>query len=270
MLGKADEAEVLSKYRWLNEKLLLALDGVHYFSSQKIHCEKCNKKQQKDGCITYNHSMVSATLVHPNKGQVLPLPPEFIEPQDGEAKQDCELKAAKRWLTMHGKKYADMNIVILGDDLYSRQPFCESAINTGYDFIFVCKPDSHKALYENLEGLKKLEAIETRIIKRNKESWCCRYINQVAMKDGDDALDVNWCELRVLNREGKQIYYNTFITNQQITRQNVLDIVIAGRTRWKTENELNNTLKNHGYFLEHNYGHGKKHLAELLVNVSYG
>ena len=38
----------------------------------------------------------------------------------------------------------------------------------------------------------------------------------------------------------------------------------AGRSRWKVENETFNTLKNLGYNLEHNYGHGKQHLATVL------
>ena len=39
----------------------------------------------------------------------------------------------------------------------------------------------------------------------------------------------------------------------------------AGRARWKIENETFNTLKNQGYHLEHNYGHGKQHLATVLA-----
>ena len=39
----------------------------------------------------------------------------------------------------------------------------------------------------------------------------------------------------------------------------------AGRSRWKIENENNNTLKTKGYHLEHNFGHGKLHLSSLLA-----
>ena len=39
----------------------------------------------------------------------------------------------------------------------------------------------------------------------------------------------------------------------------------AGRTRWRIENETFNTLKNQGYHFEHNYGHGYKHLGEVLA-----
>jgi hypothetical protein len=48
----------------------------------------------------------------------------------------------------------------------------------------------------------------------------------------------------------------------------VAEIVLAGRTRWKVENENNNTLKTKGYNLEHNFGHGKQHLASFLVTLN--
>ena len=37
----------------------------------------------------------------------------------------------------------------------------------------------------------------------------------------------------------------------------------------KIENENNNVLKNHGYHLEHNFGHGKAHLSNVLFTVRY-
>src|SRR5208337_4274670 len=38
-----------------------------------------------------------------------------------------------------------------------------------------------------------------------------------------------------------------------------------GRARWKIENETFNTLKNQGYHLEHNYGHGEQNLSVVLA-----
>lgn len=39
-------------------------------------------------------------------------------------------------------------------------------------------------------------------------------------------------------------------------------------TRWKVENENNNTLKTKGYHLEHNFGHGKQRLSSLLLTFN--
>jgi hypothetical protein len=44
--------------------------------------------------------------------------------------------------------------------------------------------------------------------------------------------------------------------------------VTSARARWKIENENNNTLKTKGYNLEHNFGHGKEHLASLLATMN--
>jgi hypothetical protein len=41
-------------------------------------------------------------------------------------------------------------------------------------------------------------------------------------------------------------------------------ITRGGRARWKIENESYNTLKNQGYHLEHNFGHGRQYLSEAL------
>ena len=39
----------------------------------------------------------------------------------------------------------------------------------------------------------------------------------------------------------------------------------GGRARWKIENETFNTLKNQGYHLERNYGHGERNLSVVLA-----
>ena len=43
----------------------------------------------------------------------------------------------------------------------------------------------------------------------------------------------------------------------------------TGRSRWKIENEQFNLQKNHGYELEHNYGHGQQTLSMVfyLLNL---
>ena len=77
---------------------------------------------------------------------------------------------------------------------------------------------------------------------------------------------MNWCEVTIVrDGTGELIYRNTFATNHRLTDQNVAALVAAGRARWKSENENNNVLKNYGYHLEHNFGHGKQYLAMILV-----
>jgi hypothetical protein len=100
------------------------------------------------------------------------------------------------------------------------------------------------------------------------EIYTYKYANEVPLRDTDDALMVNWVEFTITKEDGKVLYKNAFITNHKITDRNVETIVSGGRSRWKVENENNNTLKTKGYNLEHNYGHGKRHLSSLLATLN--
>ena len=73
-----------------NRDILIALDGTTYFSSNDIHCLRCSKKIKDEETI-YAHSVVTPTIVAPGVSKVISLMPQFITPQDGDSKQDCEL-----------------------------------------------------------------------------------------------------------------------------------------------------------------------------------
>jgi hypothetical protein len=252
--------------------LLIALDGTEYFSSKKLQCPNCSTRQQKNGSTTYFHSVVTPVVVAPGQDKVIALEPGFILPQDGHDKQDCETAAGKRWLEQYGARYSPLGVTILGDDLYCHQPMCERILEAGCHFLLTCKPESHRTLYEWLEGLEGCGGIGTRTVKRwtGKEYQLdtYRYAEQVPLRDGADGLLVNWCELTTTNRAGKVLYHNAFATDHRITGANVKACVAAGRARWKVENENNNTLKTKGYHLEHNYGHGQQQLAALLATFN--
>ena len=56
------------------------------------------------------------------------------------------------------------------------------------------------------------------------------------------------------------------MTNLPLTQSTVVKVMRGGRARWKIENETFNTLKNQGDHFEHNYGHGRQHLATNLAS----
>jgi len=43
-----------------------------------------------------------------------------------------------------------------------------------------------------------------------------------------------------------------------------MQIMRAGRARWRIENETFNMLKNQGYHFEHNFGHSHKYLSSVF------
>lgn len=251
---------------------LIALDGTYYFSSQKLHCANCTVHSQGEQ-VRYSHAAITPVLVAPGQSTVLPLEPEFIEPQDGSEKQDCEQQAVKRWLTRNAQRFAPWRITVLTDDLHSRQPFCVLLLQHQCNFILTCKPDSHPTLYAELALLDKIDGVPQRQVRqfngRFTEVWHCRYVNRLPLRSGEDALFVNWCEVRIVREQtGELLYHNAFITNHSLTDQSVQPILVAGRSRWKIENENNNVLKNYGYHLEHNFGHGQHYLSAILVMLN--
>jgi hypothetical protein len=263
----------LQQYQQWNGHLLVALDGTEYFKSQKIHCECCSSRTHKNGSVTYFHQAILPVIVAPTQTQVLALAPEFITPQDGHQKQDCEVAAAKRWMSAHRARLQPQPITLLGDDLYSHQPMCEHCLQHQFSFIFTCLSESHVALYDWLDYLERNGEVQRlereQCNKRTQEIYRYRYVNQIPLRDTQPSLLVNWCEVTVVRAsDGKVLYSNAFITDHNLTPETVPQVVSAGRSRWKTENENHNVLKTKGYHLEHNFGHGQRHLAASLLTLN--
>ena len=267
------EAEgALAGFRAFDGRLLVGVDGIQHFSSTKLHCVQCYRQQVGEK-THYSHRALTALVVHPEQRAVLPFIPEFILPQDGAEKQDSEIAAAKRWLGRHQSWLQAQRAVILGDDLFSHQPFCELLIDAHLGLILVCKPDSHPLLYEWIEGMErggKLAEVSRRVWNgRHGEIWRYRYALDVPLRGGDDGLRVNWCDLTISHEVTEdQLYYNSFVTNLPVDGHEVKGITHAGRSRWKHENEGHNVLTTKGYHIKHNFGHGQTHLATVMFTLN--
>ena len=191
---------------------LCALDGTQYFGSEKVHCAQCSTRVVNDRTY-YSHSLVAPLRVAPGANRLIALEPEFIRPQDGCDKQDCELRAAARWLARNAKRFAPGAVMFLGDALYCHQPFC--ALLAGYrcHFAFTCKPDSHLALYQELELLSKVggvhELTEQQWHNGQPQIWHYRYATRVPLRADTKPLYVNWCEVTITEAvTGALLYHN--------------------------------------------------------------
>ena len=249
------EEHCLESYRYLNGTFLLALDGTDTFSSDSgIHCPSCHVTHRSDGSVQHRHIAVTPALVAPGESRVIPLPPEFVVREDGREKQDCEIRAASRWVDAWGSHYAPWKITLLGDDLYAHQPFCEKATAAGFHFLFTCKPSSHATIAEWVEDFARSGQIGThrvileksqgkpkgkRIPKVVRECWSFRFMADLPLRDADDALLTNWFELTVTDEDtGKVLYHNAWITEDSLVA-----LAKAGRARWKVENEHIQTVR---------------------------
>ncbi len=257
--GRLRRHKHLKDFEVLPGLLMCVIDGTQYHSSTNIKCEGCLTKEHKNGEITYSHSVLQGAVMHPDKKQVLPVMPEAIQNADGTKKQDCESKAAKRFIQALKKSHPRQGFIIGGDGLMSHQPMMETVVENGFHCLFVAKPGDHKHLFEWIEAFDEIATLEIKDQKGQLHQY--RWQNNVPLNGRAVPLQVNYIEFSVINEKGKRTFYNSWVTDIEVTQNNIVALAQAGRCRWKIENECFNTLKNQGYNIEHNYGHGNNDLS---------
>ena len=248
----------LEDYAVLPNMLMCVADGTQYHSSKTVKCDCCLHKKHRNGDVTYSHSVLQGAFMHPDKKQVIPVMPEAIKNSDGDKKQDCESKAMKRFIKNLRSTHPRQDILLAGDGLMSNQPLIESVLEANMHYLFVAKPGDHKYMFEWIDAFNVLENREYTDDKGRIHRFIWK--NKVPLNGKENAIEVNYIEYQQI-KEGKVTFKNSWVTDIEITQENAISIAKAGRCRWKIENECFNSLKNQGYNLEHNYGHGEKNLS---------
>jgi hypothetical protein len=269
LMHRLQRGKQLEAYRHLDKRYLVAIDGSQYFSSEKIHCQGCLTQKGPKGKVRYSHQILQAVMLNPHIRQVLPLAPEPVVNTDGNKKQDCELNAAKRMVAKIRRTHPKLPITIVADGLYSKQPFIDALKKARLAFILVAKPTDHKILFEWVDELDALADVgHMKLVDDKGRHHLYRWVNKVPLNGTRDADDVSFFEYW-LKVGGKATYHNSWVTDTTVDNNNVVEMVKAGRARWKIENETFNTLKNQGYHIEHNFGHGQHHLSMnfFVLNV---
>ena len=118
-------------------------------------------------------------------------------------------------------------------------------------------------VFERLELLVRGHHVGIAIARHPRRP--ARWMTDLPIRDGDDALPVNWLEITSARPDGTVTYRGTCVTSFDVNRNNVAELADCARARRKIENETFNVLKQHGYHLENNFGHGKDTLASVLV-----
>jgi len=266
--------KVLEDYKFLDGKYLLLSDGTGFFSSKKVHCENCCKKEHRNGTTTYYHQMMGAAIAHPDHKEVIPICPEPIMNEDGSTKNDCERNASERLLRDFRREHPHLPIIVAEDGLASNGPHLKLLVELQMSFITVVKPNGNKSLFDwvntydwdfkNRDNWDQNQGVHV-FEDESGSTHKFRFVNGAPLNDSHPDFKVNFLEYSVFDSEGKQLYYNTWITDFQITTMNCYQIARGGRARWKIENETFNTLKNQGYHFEHNYGHGYNNLSTVFA-----
>jgi hypothetical protein len=248
------------------------LDGSEYFHSTQIHCPSCLRQRQANGETHYSHVVVAATVMRAGSHEILPLDAEEVRNTDGQQKQDCELTAAKRLVNRLRAEHRQLSVCIVGDDLYGHEPFIEELRAVRMSFVLVAKPTSHVALFAQLEERERrgegIRGTWEEGTGRPRRSFEYRSVANVPLTRSG-AVRVNFLEVWERRPDGTVGYHNSWVTDLAVTPETGVAIVGIGRSRWKIENEQFNVHKNHGYEVEHNYGHGQQTLSMVfyLLNL---
>jgi hypothetical protein len=250
----------------------IILDGSEYFHSTQIHCPSCLQQRQANGETHYSHVVVAATLTRAESHAILPLDAEEVRNTDGQQKQDCELTAAKRLVKRLRAAHRQLSMCSVGDDLYGHEPFIVELRAQRMSFVLVAKPTSHVALFEQIEEREQrgecVRGVWAEETGRHRRAFEYRSAAAVPLTRSGQ-VRVNFLEVWERRPDGTVGYHNSWVTDFVVTPETVAPIMGIGRARWKIENEQFNVHKNHGYEVEHNYGHGQQTLSMVfyLLNL---
>lgn len=271
VLHIAHATGVLEQYRFLDQFFVVSIDGTGLFASSAVSCPDCAIKQTRGGDTSYYHQLVGAVIIHPDCQQVLPLIPEPILRHDGETKNDCEQSAVKRLLIRLRRDYPTWPLLIVEDALFAKGPHLKLLKELNISYIIGVKEGDHAHLFEAVKAHEENETMGGLVQHDKNITRVFRFVNGLELNKSHPDIKVNFLEYVELVA-GRVRCRFTWITDQEITEQNCIAIMRGGRARWKVENETFNTLKNQGYRLEHNYGHGQEHLSTnfaLLMMLAF-
>jgi Transposase DDE domain len=265
---QVQRGKLLEPYVFLEGCYLVALDGVEYFRSKKVHCDHCLSCRHQSGDVSYYHQMLAAVVVHPDFPEVIPLAPEPIQRLDGRDKNDCERNAARRWLRQFRTEHPHLPVIVTEDALSSNAPHIRDLQDHHVHFILGVKEADHQHLFAQYQG--RLEAGQVEAVHEEeapgggRRSWW--FVHGVRLNESNPEVLVNLLVSAEVDASGVPHSW-AWVTDLTLTADNVRHVARGGRTRWRIENETFNTLKNQGYHFEHNYGHGYRHLAVVFASL---
>ena len=233
------------------------LDGTGLFCFKEKHCENClcTTRTDENGKKTklYYHKVLEAKIVF-SENVILSIGTEFIENEnENVSKQDCELNAAKRLLKKIKKEYPRLPLCIQGDALYAVEPLmnpCREKYH--WKYLFTLKDGRQKLACEGFEWIKLGEdaICQKGLCKEKGTGFFANHVEEVAGKT--EEMNVFEYEYETKDKSGnKQTVRFRWVTNPEVTKRNLEDMILAARGRWKIENEGFNNQKNGIYRIEH-------------------
>ena len=215
-------SKMFDKYRY-NGHFQLIFDGTGLSTHDYNLNNNCLSRKSKDGKITYYKYVLECKLVLGNI--VISLDSEFIENENmltEKQKQDCETNAFKRMVIRIKKNYPKYKFIITGDALYATTPIINICKKYNWLYIFNFKPDRLKEINEQFED---------NINYKNEVNIQNYYLSKNIIFNKNKLNVIKFIEKKKNNETTFR-----YITNLDVNDNNIKEIVILGRKRWKIEN----------------------------------
>lgn len=261
MALKLLEINALRQKRLLGKSVRVILDGTGLFHFDYKHCEHCLRSRIPDHLKKpgggsewyYYHKVLEAKAVL-SDNLVISLGTEFIENENEDVKkQDCENAAAKRLMQRLKEEFPRLRICIQGDSLYAAEPIMKICREYRWDYIFMSKDGTQKTVHEMYDYLKEARTVVENLC--GKEKGTGGFLNGVHETAGKtEVMNVFEYTHTIKTKEDgeeteKDVHF-LWITNIEITKKNLQEMIIAARGRWKIETSFFNQ-KCGTYRIEH-------------------
>jgi hypothetical protein len=258
----------LTDYHCWNGHLVCSIDGVVHQCSNKVRCDCCLEKKHRNGTVSYSHAMLTAAVVCHGKREVFVVNNEPIIKRDGQCKNDCERNAAGRLFKRMPAVFGSQPVVYVMDALYACAPLIKQIgelEGPSNKYVINAKDKGNKHLFNQFDALNEGGQIRWRKYTNKEGTFRFGYANDLELNASNPEVKTNFLYCRFKPRKGEEIVFS-WVTNITLDAESVVAVMRMGRSRWKVENEVFNTLKNQEYNYGHNFGHGRQHLA---TNFAY-
>ena len=208
--------------------------------------------------------VLEASLAFAN-GMTIPLMSEFLSYAEGDRernKQDPESKAFKRLAERIKERFPRLPVMVLLDRLYANGPVVELCRRYRWQFMIVLQDDSLPSVWEEVEGLRKLQErnrLDRNWGDRKQHFW---WVNDIEYRYGDHErkrqtvhvaiCDESWEEAdpataEIVAKRSK----HAWLSSEPLRRENVHERCNLGaRHRWGIKNSFL-VEKRHGYEYQH-------------------
>jgi hypothetical protein len=250
----------------IDKRYPIAVDGTQKCVRNGLWSEHCLERQvgkADDAHMQYYVYVVEASVAFAG-GMTIPLMSEFLSYQQGDAgstKQDCETKGFKRLAERLKREFPHLPIMLLLDGLYPNGPIMEICRKNKWDYMIVLQNKSLPSVWEEYEGLKKLERnqfLTTWGERRQKFSW----INGIEYCYGENSRKRQIVNLVVCEESWEEVAKDcaqtiskrsrhAWISGKPLNKWNLHERCnLAARHRWNIESGIL-IEKRHGYRYEH-------------------